>query len=298
MRRNTVRLTFALVFTALVAALELWGGLAAHSLALITDAVHVTTDVLALGVALAAVIGAQRPANVRKTFGYGRLEILGALANGAFLLAVTFVVVYEAVMRLRAPVESHGTLMTIVAVIGLLVNLGIAHTLSHEAEENLNVRAALYHIFGDALGAGSVVVGGIIIARTQATWIDPVLSLLIAGIIVAGVARVLREAADEVLESVPRGVHIAEVDEELRGIEGVVAVHDLHIWSIGAAGRALSAHVQLEDRRISEATAVLREMETLLRTKYAITHVTLQFECEACHPDDRIICTQRPSTTP
>lgn len=298
MRRNSLRLTLALVFTALVAVLEFWGGYAAHSLALTTDAIHVTTDALALAVALGALIGARRPANVRKTFGYGRLEILAALANGAVLLAITIFVAYQALLRFHSPVESRGGLMTVVAAIGLAVNIVIAATLSHHAKENLNIRAALYHIFGDVLGAASVVAGGTVIALTQATWIDPLLTLLIAGIIVSGVVRVLRDAADEVLESVPRGIRIADVDEELRGVAGVVGLHDLHIWSIGTADRALSAHVLLDDRRISEATAIMREMEQRLRSKFGVTHVTLQFECESCGPaEQEIICTQRETRT-
>lgn len=294
MRRNSHRLTLALIFTALIAVLEFWGGYAAHSLALTTDAIHVTTDALALAVALGALIGARRPANVRKTFGYGRLEILAALANGSVLLAITIFIAYQALMRFHAPVESSGPLMTIVAAIGFVVNVVVASTLSHHAKENLNIRAALYHIFGDVLGAASVVAGGVIISLTHVTWIDPLLTLLIAGIIVSGVIRVLRDAADEVLESVPRGIRIADVDDELRAVPGVVGLHDLHMWSIGTAERALSAHVLLDDRRISEATAILREMEDLLRTRYAVTHVTLQFECESCGPSDsEIVCTQR-----
>lgn len=289
------RLVLALALTAGVAALEFWGGYRAHSLALTADAVHVCMDVFALALALAASIGAARPANTRKTFGYGRLEILGAVVNGGVLLAVTLFIVYEAVHRFFTPHESQGGLMTAVAGVGLLANVVVATTLSHQARENLNVRAALYHIFGDALGAAAVIAGGAIIAFTHATWIDPLLSLMISAIIVTGGVHVLREATDVLLESVPRGLQPENVIAGMQTVSGVTGVHDLHIWTIGTGSRALAAHVLLEDRRISEATAALRELEALLRERFGIAHVTLQFECENCEPGDRVVCTQRPA---
>lgn len=287
------RLFIALALTAGVAALEFWGGYRAQSLALTTDAVHVCMDVFALALALAASIGAARPANARKTFGYGRLEILGAVVNGGVLLAVTLFIIYEAVNRFFAPHPSQGGMMTAIAGVGLLVNIVVATTLSHEARENLNVRAALYHIIGDAFGAAAVIAGGAIIAFSHATWIDPLLSLIISAIIMTGVVHVLREATDVLLEGVPRGVHPENVIAGMQTVSGVTGVHDLHIWTIGTGSRALAAHVLLEDRRISEASAALRELEALLRERFGISHVTLQFECENCEPGDRVVCTQR-----
>jgi len=288
------RLVLALALTAGVAALEFWGGYRAHSLALTTDAVHVCMDVLALALALAASIGGARPANARKTFGYGRLEILGAVVNGAILLAVTLFIIYEALRRFFEPHHSQGGIMTAVAGVGLFVNVLVATTLSHQARENLNVRAALYHIFGDALGAAAVIVGGAVIALTSATWIDPLLSLFISAIIIIGVVHVLRESTDVLLEGVPRGMQPEKVIAGMQTVSGVVGVHDLHIWTIGTGSRALAAHVMLEDRRISEATAALRELEGLLRERFGIAHVTLQFECDNCAPGDRVVCTQTP----
>lgn len=293
------RLTIALALAAVVAALEFWGGFASRSLALTTDAVHVCTDVLALALALIAAIGAARPADRRRTFGYGRIEILGALLNGALLVGITIVIVYEAVLRFRAPVEPHGSLMTIVATIGFAVNLMIGLTLSHKHESDahghvherdLNVRAALFHVVGDAMGALAVIVGGIIIALTHVAWIDPLLSLFVSGIIVVGVIRVIADAADIVLEAVPRGIDTAELEGAICNVEGVVAVHDLHVWSIASGSRALSAHVLLDDRRISEANAVLRSLQSRLQSDYAISHATVQFESEHCDPGGIVIC--------
>jgi cobalt-zinc-cadmium efflux system protein len=276
------RLSFALVATALVAVLEFWGGSASRSLALTGDATHVCMDVVALALALVAVIGASRPADPRRTFGYGRVEVLGALVNGTILLVATVAIVYFAVRRFAAPVEPRAALMTLVAGIGLLVNAGVGLSLRAQSKRNINVRAALFHVFGDALGAVAVIVGGIAIGLTHLAWIDPLLSLFVAAIIVVGVIRLLRDATNVLLESVPSDIDSAALAQHLKAIGGVTGVHDLHVWSIASGSHALSAHVALDDRRISEATSVLREIDECLRTHFGITHVTIQFECESC----------------
>jgi cobalt-zinc-cadmium efflux system protein len=275
-------LTIALAASIAVAALEFWGGLRSHSLALTTDAVHVCTDIFALVLALAASIAATRPADVRRTFGYGRIEILGALVNGTLLLVATVVIAFEAARRFSVPVQPQTTIMTIVAAVGLILNAIAALALRERGERDVNVRAALFHVLGDALGAIAVVIGGIAIALTHRAWIDPALSLLVAAMIVAGVFRLMREAADVLLESVPPGLDPDAVEARLRRIAGVGGVHDLHVWSIGSSSYALSAHVLLEDRRISEAAAILREIDECLKHDFRIGHVTVQFECDNC----------------
>lgn len=287
------RLWLALILTAIVAAVEFFGGIRSVSLALLSDAAHVCMDTFALGIALAAAYGAQRPATRHQTFGFGRLEVLGALANGALLLAATIFIAVEAFHRFAQPVLPHGALMTGVAAFGLLVNGGVGLMLMRDHHADINVRAALYHIGGDALGAAAVIAGGAVILHTGWAWVDPALSLFVCAIIIAGVARVLREATHVLLESVPQALDAAQIRSKMREEPGVVDVHDLHVWSIGTQSYALSAHVLLDDRRISEATAVLQGLEALLRTAYGIGHVTLQFECENCDPDDRVVCTQR-----
>jgi cobalt-zinc-cadmium efflux system protein len=285
-------LILALILVAAAAAIEFWGGVRAGSLALLTDAVHVCMDVFALGIALFALIGSQRPANPRKTFGYGRLEILGALLNGSVLLAATAFIAYQAVHRFFVPYHPQGVLMSAVAGIGLVVNVAVGLMLARSSKQNLNVQAALFHVAGDALGAFAVIVGGIIIATTGAAWIDPALSLFVACIIVTGLYRVLRDATDVLLEGVPRGLHVSEIREAMESIGGIAAVHDLHVWTIGSGARALSAHVLVDDRRVSEATHILREVDGVVRQRFNVSHVTLQFECENCEPDDRVVCTQ------
>ena len=284
------RLTLALILSAAVAALEFWGGAASRSLALTTDAVHVCIDVFAFAVALLAAAGATRSANRRKTFGYGRVEVLGALFNGAILLGATAILAYQAVLRLRAPVEPHGLMMTVIAAIGLVVNVAIGLTLLEHHHENHNVRAALAHVGGDVLGALAVIVGGTIIAFTGAAWIDPVLSLFVAAIIVVGVAGVLRDASDVLLEAVPPGVDSADVELQIRTIGGIVGVHDLHVWTIGSGSRALSAHLLLEEGRLSEGARILDRLRSVVRERYGIGHVTVQLESEHCDPGGIIIC--------
>ncbi|HET9095535.1 MAG TPA: cation diffusion facilitator family transporter [Candidatus Baltobacteraceae bacterium] len=286
------RLIAALVLVACVAGLEFWGGVRANSLALLTDAVHVCMDVFALAVALFALLGAQRPATLRKTFGYGRLEILGAVLNGSVLLAVTAFIAYEAVHRFFVPHRPEGALMSIIAGIGLLANGTVGYMLMGHGKENLNMRAALFHVAGDALGAFAVIIGGAIIAATGAAWIDPALSLFVSAIIITGVVRVLRDATDVLLEGVPRGLHVSDVRDAMAAVSGIQAVHDLHVWAIGSGALALSAHILVNDRRVSEATEILQQVDALVRERFGVAHVTLQFECENCQADERIVCTQ------
>jgi cobalt-zinc-cadmium efflux system protein len=279
----TVRrsLSFAIAVTAFVVLLEFWGGYASHSLALTGDAVHVTMDLFALGLALVAAIGAERPADRKRTYGYGRIEVLGALVNSTILLVATVAIVYAAVRRFSEPVQPEAAIMSTVAGVGLVCN-GIVGFVLHRTKRDLNVRAALFHVLGDALGAIAVIIGGIAIALTHQAWIDPALSIFVAVIIVAGVLRVMRDATSVLLESTPRGLDDREVTKHIAEISGVTGVHDLHVWSIGSGSHALSAHVLLDDRRLSEANAVLREIDDCLRTHFDIAHVTIQFECESC----------------
>jgi cobalt-zinc-cadmium efflux system protein len=276
------RLVYALIATALVALLEFWGGAASRSLALTSDAVHVCTDVLALALALLAAIGAARPADPRRTFGYGRIEVLGALVNGTLLLVATVAITYEAARRFANPVEPSAGLMTLIAAVGLAVNGGVGLLLRPSSKRDLNVRAALFHVIGDALGAAAVIAGGIAIGLTHRAWIDPLLSLFVAAIIVIGVMRVMRDATNVLLESVPSDVDSSHLAEHIAKLSGVTGVHDLHVWSIGSGSHALSAHVLLDDRRLSEAADVLREIDECAKTHFGIDHITVQFECENC----------------
>jgi cobalt-zinc-cadmium efflux system protein len=286
------RLKLALIATTLIAIVEVAGGIIAHSLALLSDAAHVSMDVVALGIALAASIQSTRPANERQTFGFARLEILAGLGNSGLLLGVTLLIVVEAIRRFMQPELPTGSLMVVIALVGLIVNVGTGWLLLKGASENLNTRAALMHIGGDALGGVAVVIGGLVIAATGAAWVDPALSLFVSAIILFGVVNVVRDATHVLLESVPDDTPLPRVRDAIRNCEGVVDVHDLHVWTIGSGNHALSAHVVLDDRRISEATAVLTRVTAAMHDDFHIAHVTVQFECESCDDDERIVCTQ------
>jgi cobalt-zinc-cadmium efflux system protein len=289
---STSRLKIALAATAAIAVLELVGGIVSGSLSLLSDAAHVSMDVVALAIAVAAAVQAKRPATHRQTYGFARYEILAALANGGLLTAVTVLIVVEAVRRLFHPEVPAGGVMAVVAGIGLVVNLAVGAMLMQGTHGNLNVRAALLHVGGDALGALAVVIGGALILLTGAGWIDPALSILVAGIIVAGIIRITREATDVLLESAPGHAEVPAVRASIVRVEGVVDVHDLHVWTIGSGSHALSAHVVLDDRKLSEASAILRKIDDAMRDEFAIAHSTVQFECESCEADTTIVCTQ------
>jgi cobalt-zinc-cadmium efflux system protein len=294
--RGAPPLVTALALTLLVALLELGGGFVSHSLALLSDSAHVFMDVLALGISVVAARQMQRPANSRRTYGYARFEVLAALANGFLLFGVTVAIAIEAIRRFATPENPSGASMAAFAGVGLAINLVIGVALARSAHGDMNVRAALFHVASDVVGALAVALGGVAVLATHAAWIDPAVSLGVVALIATGVVRIVREAADVLLESAPPHAETAVVRERMRRLPGVVDVHDLHVWTIGSRAHVLSAHVLLADKRISEASSILRALETMLRDDFAIDHVTIQFECESCQPDDRIVCTQtRPS---
>lgn len=289
---STLRVKIALALTGAIALFEFAGGWIAHSLALLSDSVHVATDVVALAISLAAIIQATRPANARQTYGFARMEILAALANGALLFGITLLIAFEAVRRLMQPEPTEGGLMAAVATAGFIVNVAVGVMLARGSRNNLNLRAAFLHVGGDALGAVAVAAGGIVILATGVQWIDPALSLFVGLIIVVGVWGVVREAANVLLESAPEHATVPLVRDRIRALDGVVDVHDLHVWSIGSGRHVLSTHVLLTDKRISEASSILRQIESTMHDEFAISHVTVQFECESCEADDRVVCTQ------
>jgi len=292
---GTTRLRIALGAAIFVFVLELAGGFYAGSLALLADSAHVFMDVVALVIALVAGIQALRPPTERQTYGFARFEILAALLNGGLLFAVTIVVAIEAVQRLAHPQAPDGPVMLGVAAFGLAINLVIGVMLARSADTNLNLRAVIMHVFGDALGGIGVIIAAIAVIAFGALWADPVVSLFVGVIIVFGVLRITREAADVLLESAPRTAQTPLVRERIRELANVSDVHDVHVWSIGSDVTVLTAHILLPDGEVREATAILRTIEAAMLAEFAINHVTIQFECETCAPNDRIVCAQQPA---
>lgn len=268
----------ALVLTVGIAVLEAVGGWMTHSLALLSDAGHMMTDVSALVLALLALWFAGRPADPRRTYGYVRLEILSALVNGVLLLGITVLIVVEAIARLRSPPEVHLLPMAVVATIGLFANLG-ALAFLHRSH-TLGARSAFLHVLGDTLSSVGVLVGAGVMALTGWAWVDPALSLGISVVIVTGSWRLLRDAVDVLLEAVPAHVDLQAVRQLLERAAGVVAVHDLHVWTLSSGLYALSAHLVVLDPMVCNNDQILSAVKHTLLERFGIDHTTIQIESE------------------
>lgn len=280
-------LPFAFVATLLFAAVEAVAGWWSGSLALLGDAGHMLTDSLALAMATAAMVLAQRPASTRHSYGLRRVETLAGMLNGLFMLAVVALIAWHAVERLANPRPVHGGAVIAVALVGLVVNVLVAWMLSRGTQD-LNTRGALLHVLSDLLGSVAALASGVVIHFTGWFPIDPLLSLLICGLILASTVRLLGAAAHTLLEGVPEGVSLPEVGRSMAAVAGVRSVHDLHIWSIDSRHIALSAHVIIRTDR--EWPQVLEALHAVLRTRFGIDHVTLQPETL---PDQPVIFTPR-----
>lgn len=275
--RQSLRLAFFLTVIILIA--ELAGGLIANSLALLSDAGHVVTDIFALGLAWFATAQAERPANARKTFGYHRVGILAALVNAVMLIVITFAILFEAIQRFQHPEHVQPLVMFLAAGIGIVVNLFIGFGLQKEGN-NLNVRAAMLHVFGDVGASAGVIVAGFIILFTGWTIIDPLLSVAIAALIAVGAWRILRDTTDILLEATPKDLSMPNLVKDMKGVEGVQDVHDLHVWSITSNMYALSCHALIENLPPSDSSSILQSLNSMLSEKYHIGHATIQFECD------------------
>ena len=291
MAKQTLRLAFFL--SLVIVAAEVTGGLLAHSLALLSDAGHALTDIFALGLAWFATAQAERPANVRKTFGYHRVGILAALINAITLILVTVWVLYEAVQRFQHPEPIQPLFMFASAGVGIAVNLYIGFGLNKE-KENLNAKAAALHVFGDVGASVGVIVAGLVILLTGWTPMDPILSVGIAALIALGAWRIVRETTDILLEATPKDMDLAALVADMKRVPGVGNVHDLHVWSITSGMYALSAHVLTTNLPLNECASILLQVEEMLSEKYRIGHSTLQFECDEhqgkCSEIDGLYC--------
>jgi cobalt-zinc-cadmium efflux system protein len=279
-------LVLAVALTGGYALVELIGGLWSGSLALLADSGHLVTDAAALLFSLAANRVAQRPVSERHSFGLARAEVIAAFVNSLALLAVVAWLVIEGIDRIRHPARVNGIAVVLIAGVGLTVNLSVAWVLSRH-RENLNMRAALLHVLGDLLGSVAALIAGAVITLTGYTVVDPLLSMLVSGLILRSVLGVLKESTLVLLDSVPTGVEFREVGEALVRIDGVRSIHDLHVWSMVPGRNALSAHVLID--RIERWPRILREARTVLARDFGIDHVTLQPEWLRVHGPDETI---------
>ncbi len=279
----STKLRSAFVLTLLILVVETLGGVVSHSLALLSDAGHVLTDIVALGLAWFATLRAQRPADARNTYGYHRTGILAALLNAITLILIVAWIGYEAIQRLQHPTIVTPWIMFVAAAVGIAINLYIGLGLRAEGSANLNVRGAMLHALGDVGASVGVIVGGLVILLTGWQYADPLISLAIALLIAKGAWNLLGETVDILMEATPRDLNVAQLVRDVVRVPGVEDVHDLHVWSIAGGMRLLSAHVQVTDNRTLVACdALIDQLHCLLCENYGIQHTTLQLERVGC----------------
>jgi len=276
------RLILAISITGSWFLIELAGGIYANSLALMADAAHMLTDLGALGLSLFALQISTRPATHKKTYGYLRVEILAALANGIFLVLIGLYIFYETYHRFQNPPEVKSIPMLIVALTGLLANLATAALLFRSRKENLNLRGAFLHVSADTLGSIGAIVAGILILTRKWYIADPVVSVIIGVLVLYSSWKLVSESVDILLEATPGHLEIPNILKDISEVQDVVSVHDLHVWSISTRTAAMSCHVVVKAEE--NAGAVLKELGSLMRKKYGIEHTTIQTEPEGWRP--------------
>jgi cobalt-zinc-cadmium efflux system protein len=275
-------LAWSLAATGAFVVIELIAGLRAHSLALVSDAGHNATDALALLLAWFAVYMQYKPADESRTFGYHRAGVLAAFVNALVLIVLSAWMFYESWLRLMSPEAVDESLMFWVAGGGLLLNGSIMLGLQRSGNNDINIRGAFLHMLGDLLGAAAIVVGALAIRRFGWTQIDPLLSILISLLIVWTAWDITRESLNILLEGLPRGLELKQVTEAICAVDGVLDVHDLHIWSLGSNSHALSCHVLIEDMPPSRSDHILHKVKHVLGDRFHVHHTTVQFEHMSC----------------
>jgi cobalt-zinc-cadmium efflux system protein len=275
-------LKWSLAVTGIFVAVEVWAGFRAHSLALLSDAGHNFTDAVALFLSWFGVYLQGKPADEIKTYGYHRAGVLAAFVNALTLIALSAWIFYESIVRLRNPQRVDQTIMLAVAALALVINGGIMLSLRAASKDDINVRSAFVHMLGDALGSVAIIAGALVIKFTGWVRVDPILSIALAVLIVWTAWDIIRESLNILLEGLPRGIHLNHVGAAMKSVDGVLDVHDLHIWSLGSSTHALSCHVLIEDVPLSSSDAILRGLNHLLADRFRIFHTTVQFEHVSC----------------
>jgi cobalt-zinc-cadmium efflux system protein len=280
-RRMQLVLKISMGLTAAYVLATFLFGLKAHSLALISESGHNLSDLLAIVLSYVAVYFQTRPPTDEKTFGYQRAGVLAAFVNAATLVVLSGWIAIEAIQRLSAPVAVQPKLMMIVAAAGVIMN-GTVAALLWRFSGDVNIRSVFLHMLGDTLSTAAVFAGGAAILFSGMTWVDPVLSLLIAAMILWSSIGILRETLNILLEGTPRNMSLGAVREAMQSVNGVIDVHDLHVWSLGSQSHALASHVTISEMPMSECASILDGINCRLRDKFSITHTTIQFETTGC----------------
>ncbi len=286
------RLALSIVITLLFVFAEAVTGYFAHSLALLSDAGHNFADALFLVFSWYGLWIAQKPSTAKRTFGYHRVSILTALVNSVSLVVIALLIFWEAAIRLRHPEPVQSTPMIVVALIAILMNTVTSLWLRRAAKTDLNVRSAYMHMVGDAISAAGVVGAGVIVAFTGAWIADPLVSILIGVLILWSSWGILKESVNVLLEGIPEGMDMAHVEETISGVHGLLAVHDLHVWTVGSGMICCSCHVMVNEQSVRSGENVLRAVTEELEHHFGIAHTTIQVEVEGCDPND-MYCVQR-----
>jgi len=279
------KLMLSMIVTIIFVAVEGSVGFVSHSLALISDAGHNFSDAVALIFSAFAIWMARRPSDSRRTFGYHRATVLSAFANAIALIAIAFFIFSEAAARFRHPEAVSSDLMIGMALAAVVINGAIGFWLHGHSHDDLNMKSATIHMIGDALSAAGVVVAGIVIKFTHVSWVDPLASCLIGLFILKSSWGILNECLHILMESVPYGLNLADVEAAIRAVPDVLNVHDLHVWLVASGRIVCSCHLQVSERSVSSGQKILKSINEVLRDQFKISHTTIQVEVENCDPD-------------
>jgi cobalt-zinc-cadmium efflux system protein len=280
------KLLYGIILSITILIVEIVGGLLSNSLALLSDAGHVLTDIFALGLSWYGVRQATRPSNSRMTFGYHRVGVVIAIVNALSIFAIAGIILYEAYHRFQQIQAVNSPLMMIIALVGLVANIIVVFWLRGEQKANINVRSAFWHALGDALASVGVIIGGFVILITGQYWVDPLVSVIISLIILSSAWSILREGFRVILESTPGDVDVHAMIKTIKQVGGVKDVHDVHVWSISSELRAMNGHVLIDDVSTSQAAEIREKIEEVVKEKYRVGHTTLQMECNTCNTND------------
>jgi cobalt-zinc-cadmium efflux system protein len=276
----------ATVLNLVISIAEIIGGVLSNSLSLISDALHNLSDGLATFIAWLANRISKRPSNTKKTFGYKRIEILAAFFNALVLIVVSFYLFYEAVLRIIEPEPVKGMIMMVVATVGLLANLAAVLLLRTDSKKNINIKAAYLHLLGDTLTSIAVIIGGILIYFFDIFWIDPIITIVIGLYILKETWEILRQTIDILMQGTPAGLDLELIRRDMEQIPEISNIHHVHAWNLDDQSCHFECHVDLkENYRLSETEQIQLKIETMLKEKYSIGHVTIQFEFQRC--DDK-----------
>ena len=277
-----IRLLISVLLNLFITVAEVIGGIISGSLALISDALHNFSDAFSVSISYIAIRLKERDRSSKHTFGFKRAEILAAVINSSVLVIISIYLFYEAILRFQNPEPIKGVLMTVVASIGLLANIAGTLLLKRDAKTSMNIRSSYFHLLSDAVSSVAVIIGGLAITFWNMYWLDPLLTILIAVYITRESFKILSDAIHVLMEGAPPDISIREIQSEVEKLEKVENIHHVHIWTVGENDVHLEAHIDVADMMISKSNILGEQIEALLKRKFGINHITLQFECDQC----------------